>query len=161
MPTHHDVGFELGHARNAAHVQHRGQAHLGVDRKGKANRAGGEQFGRLQASRAVALEVDACQACDVAGLEARLAQIAVHVGHGGAEEQQLALGLERHVVVGVVGSPVELRRRRDAQFGLGLVGIGGQVEAIGGADAEAKVPIPADVQAEAALDVQGEAWHIQ
>ena len=161
VPVEHEISRQLG---QAGHAELDRQIQTGRDAKIDRERPAGcrQHAVERQALRRVTVQVDRELAAQAAALEAvgRIG-VLVLVGDAGLEEQQLALARERGDLVAVVGVAIEEGAQRQAELGVVLVAVGGQVEAAAGRQAEAEVELPIGRQREAAVDVQAEARQLE
>ena len=115
----------------------------------------------MQAVAGVTLQIHADGRIHAAGLEGGASLVDAGIRHCGMEEEQGAFRTERRDDARVGGRTIQIGAGREANFRLLGIAVGRQVEAIRHAQAKAEVPGPADVQGEAAVDIEGEAGDVE
>ena len=160
------IALEPRHALHAIDAELGAEAQVGIGGHGGLEPSGGRgATGPIgvdrglvsagQAAAAIAQQIKADAGLEAPVLEASGVGIDVLFDQAGVEEQQLAIGAEEIAAGSIEQSP-------GLQPNLGrAVGAGGQVDPIAKADAKAEVKGPAQLQPNAAIDIESQTRNVE
>ena len=160
VPLEDQVGLELGQPGGR---QEDPELQVGIDREARLQHREpvGNHLAQRQAARPVAHQIQRQLAGQGAGLVARTVDVVVDVLDAGLEEQQFAASLERRDPIRVGGVAVEVQAQVETELGCVRVRIDAKVEALFRRQTEGEIVGPANVEGEAAVDVEREARQVE